>query len=180
MESIRLVGNLAGENELDSELLYGLSSLKSLQLSHTGLIRIDFRAFAHTPNLTHLDLSYNYQAFQHLVDRMSLKQVGLIHLRHLDLSKCDIERIEDGAFESLAQLEVLILYANKLADLSRHVFRGLVALQTIDLRYNLFHSLPLDVFDDMTNLADALLSGSNLSEEMQNQLSIVYGSSLVF
>ncbi|ELK08218.1 Toll-like receptor 4 [Pteropus alecto] len=73
-----------------------------------------------------LDLSFNplRRLSSHIFSNFSELQV-------LDLSRCEIEMIEDDAYEGLNHLSTLILTGNPIQSLAMGAFSGLSSLQTL-------------------------------------------------
>ncbi|XP_076790912.1 toll-like receptor 4 isoform X2 [Arvicanthis niloticus] len=108
-------------------------------------------------------------------------------LRWLDLSRCEIETVEDKAWYGLHQLSTLILTGNPIQNLSLGSFSGLTSLENLvavetklaslesfpigqlitlkklNLAHNLIHSSKLpEYFSNLTNLEHVDLSSNNI------------------
>ncbi|XP_028635771.1 toll-like receptor 4 [Grammomys surdaster] len=108
-------------------------------------------------------------------------------LQWLDLSRCEIETVEDKAWHGLHQLSTLILTGNPIQSLSPGSFSGLTSLENLvavetklaslesfpigqlitlkklNVAHNLIHSSKLpDYFSNLTNLEHVDLSYNNI------------------
>ncbi|KHJ45853.1 leucine Rich repeat-containing domain protein [Trichuris suis] len=76
----------------------------------------------------------------------------MFHLRTLDLSGNEIERIEAYNFEGAIQLSELFLSKNKITYVDVDAFRGLPALRSIHLDRNMLTKISVNSFLDLQNL----------------------------
>ena len=136
------------------------NEVSELILNHNQIRSLDQDTFEEMTRLTTLDLSTNKidgdmldeKQFDKLVNikllNMSWNPLRLIKknvftiidfdsLINLDLSHCQIKRIEDGAF-MLLKLKVLDLSWNELEHFHGHAFRSLRNLVSLNLSHNRF------------------------------------------
>ena len=139
------------------------NEVSELFLSDNKISAIDTDAFEEMTKLATLDLSMNKitgamleeKQFDKLVNiktlNMSRNPLRLIKkgvftildfdsLIHLDLSHCQIKKIEDGSLK-LPHLEVLDLSWNELEQIHGHAFRSLRKLVTLNLSHNRLKAL---------------------------------------
>ncbi|XP_011828671.1 PREDICTED: toll-like receptor 4 isoform X1 [Mandrillus leucophaeus] len=129
-----------------------------------------------------LDLSFN--PLRHLGSYSFLR---FPELQVLDLSRCEIQTIEDGAYQSLSHLSTLILTGNPIQSLALGAFSGLSSLQKLvavetnlaslenfpighlktlkelNVAHNLIQSFKLpEYFSNLTNLEHLDLSSNKI------------------
>ncbi|KAJ0182873.1 hypothetical protein K1T71_000849 [Dendrolimus kikuchii] len=115
---------------------------------------------------THVDLSENLFT--------NVTMIADLSIEVLNLSRCNIEVIENASFRDLQEMRVLDLSHNKLtsAKLSPHAFEGrfqpeeykpLLAMRILSLAYNDLHSLNQDLFEHLAELEELDLSGNPLT-----------------
>ncbi|CAL8287186.1 unnamed protein product [Arctogadus glacialis] len=85
------------------------------------------------------------------------------NLTDLNLTKNDINYIEDGAFAGQANLQVLQLGYNKLTNLSEGMLRGLGRMQCLFLQHNLIEVIATNAFWECPSLSSLDLSSNKLS-----------------
>lgn len=141
-----------------------------------------------------LDLSFN-----------PLKELGshsfsnFPELQVLDLSRCEIEMIEDDAYQGLNHLSTLILTGNPIRSLALGAFSGLSSLQTLvavetklsslekfpighlktlkelNVAHNLIHSFKLpEYFSKMPNLEHLDLSNNKIQNISHEDLRVLH------
>ena len=97
---------------------------------------------------------------------------GLNNLRELFLRgrsigfsrECEgLSRIEAGAFDGLANLELMIIRCNRLQRLEPHSFRGVPQLEQLYLNDSLIADLGDDAFHGLANLYHLDLSGNEIA-----------------
>ena len=93
---------------------------------------IDEKQFYDLKKLRLLNLERNPLQF---IGKDTFNFMELPVIRHLDLSHCDISRIEDGAID-LPDLEYLDLSWNKMEAFHKDSFKMLTELRTLDLSHN--------------------------------------------
>ncbi|XP_010955488.2 toll-like receptor 4 isoform X1 [Camelus bactrianus] len=135
----------------------GLEQLEHLDLQHSALKQAnDFSIFLSLRNLHYLDISYTqtrivfHGIFHGLVSLQTLKMAGnsfqnnllpdifteVTNLTVLDLSKCQLERVSQRAFDPLTKLQVLNMSHNKLLSLDVLPYEPLRSLQILDCSFN--------------------------------------------
>ncbi|KAB1280541.1 Toll-like receptor 4 [Camelus dromedarius] len=135
----------------------GLEQLEHLDLQHSALKQAnDFSIFLSLRNLHYLDISYTqtrivfHGIFHGLVSLQTLKMAGnsfqnnllpdifteVTNLTVLDLSKCQLERLSQRAFDPLTKLQVLNMSHNKLLSLDVLPYEPLRSLQILDCSFN--------------------------------------------
>ncbi|XP_004677452.1 PREDICTED: toll-like receptor 4 [Condylura cristata] len=141
-----------------------------------------------------LDLSFN--PLKHLGGR-SFSNYS--ELQVLDLSRCEIQMIEDDAFHGLNQLSTLLLTGNPIQRLGMRAFSGLLNLQKLvaveitlasledfpighvktlkelNVAHNFIHSFKLpDYFSNLHNLEYLDLSNNKIQNIYQRDLQVLY------
>lgn len=137
-----------------------------------------------------IDISQNYldikqvlhiipKWIKHLVSRGNvLKTLGehalerFIDMRRLNLCGCQLGKIETKAFDSLKELDALILDGNKLRSLPKKLFQYNVNLRRLFLRGNHLESLP--DLRGIPALAKLDLRQNNLKQFNASELGIKY------
>lgn len=122
---------------LGHEVFIFLSSLKSVNLSKTGLKALDTMG---SEQLETADFSCNSIHHIAITDFN-----GLANLRHLNLSHNSFKALSKNIFNNLVALEMLDLSYNQIQVINRNDFNGLHRLQTLDLSSN--------VIEECANLA---------------------------
>ncbi|CAH6790477.1 toll-like receptor 4 [Phodopus roborovskii] len=94
-------------------------------------------------------------------------------LQLLDLSRCEIETIEDKAYQGLHQLSTLILTGNPIHNLSQRSFSGLPSLQNlvvVEIKLTSLDSLPIGHLITLKklNVAHNLIHSFKLPEYFSN------------
>lgn len=146
------------------------------------------------PTTKNLDLSFNP-----LKSLSSHSFSNFSELQVLDLSRCEIETIEDDAYQGLHQLSILILTANPIWSLAPGSFFGLSSLQNLvaveinlaslenlpighlitlknlNVAHNLIHSFKLpEYFSNLTNLEHVDLSNNNIKAIFHKDLQVLH------
>uniref|UniRef100_A0A2I3FXK1 Toll-like receptor 4 n=2 Tax=Nomascus TaxID=325165 RepID=A0A2I3FXK1_NOMLE len=141
-----------------------------------------------------LDLSFN--PLRHLG---SYSFFSFPELQVLDLSRCEIQTIEDGAYQSLSLLSTLILTGNPIQSLALGAFSGLSSLQKLvavetnlaslenfpighlktlkelNVAHNLIQSFKLpEYFSNLTNLEHLDLSSNKIQSIYCKDLQVLH------
>nr|3FXI_A Chain A, Toll-like receptor 4 [Homo sapiens]3FXI_B Chain B, Toll-like receptor 4 [Homo sapiens] len=141
-----------------------------------------------------LDLSFN--PLRHLG---SYSFFSFPELQVLDLSRCEIQTIEDGAYQSLSHLSTLILTGNPIQSLALGAFSGLSSLQKLvavetnlaslenfpighlktlkelNVAHNLIQSFKLpEYFSNLTNLEHLDLSSNKIQSIYCTDLRVLH------
>lgn len=112
-------------------------------------------------NVLVLDLSGNRIP---RVRNSTFLQHNLAHLIKLDLSDCEIEVIEAGAFTAMTNLREINLDGNRFAALPvAAVFGDIRALRVLSLRFNNLHTIPEHAFAALAQLETLDLSSSQIN-----------------
>ncbi|XP_020041568.2 toll-like receptor 4 isoform X1 [Castor canadensis] len=124
-------------------------------------------------------------------------------LQVLDLSRCEIQMIEDGAYQGLSQLSTLILTGNPIRSLALGAFSGLsslkklvavetnllslenlpighlITLKELSVAHNLIHSFKLpEYFSNLTKLEHLDLSNNKIQVIHHKDLHVLRGKPL--
>ena len=143
--------------EGDFELL---PKLTVLRLGGNQLSELPQTVFSDLSSLESLDLSNNrLQEFASGRVRRALEPHSTLELHGNHLS-----RLPDGAFSGLSRLRVLGLDANRLSQLSQDLFSGLSNLESLNLWQNSLQELPADVFANLSSLRKLDFHANQLSE----------------
>ncbi|KAL5106244.1 Leucine-rich repeat-containing protein 15 [Taenia crassiceps] len=130
-------------------MLYGLQSLRHLEMSNLGIANIDAETFMEMRHLQELDLSGNqltdvpYIAFK----RMVIAQRGG-RFQRLNLSNNRIVCLPEGGFANFPQLKSLDLSGNLLTVISDQAFSGAKHLRDLDLLENPLLVIIPSAFDE--------------------------------
>ncbi|MBN3305152.1 ELFN1 protein, partial [Amia calva] len=106
-------------------------------------------------NSTIVDLRLNENKIKS-IHYSSLSRFG--NLTYLNLTKNEINYIEDGAFSAQFNLQVLQLGFNKLRNLTEGILRGLGKLQYLYLQANLIETVTPNAFWECPNIENIDLS----------------------
>ncbi|XP_064141178.1 chondroadherin-like protein [Loxodonta africana] len=87
---------------------------------------------------------------------------ALPHLTHLDLRRCQVELVAEGAFRGLGRLLLLNLASNRLSTLPQEALDGLGSLQRLELEGNLLEELRPGTFGALGALATLNLAHNAL------------------
>ena len=174
------------------------NEVQELLFSHNEISSIGRDAFEEMKRLDTLDLSMNKingamldeKQFEKLTNikilNMSWNPLGEIKknvfsimdfdsLINLDLSHCQIERIEDGAF-MLLKLEELDLSWNELQHFHAHAFRSLRKLVSLNLSHNRFKVL--NELPNLPNIEVISFDNNQITQVMLKE-AMGYGTSML-
>ncbi|XP_004374106.1 chondroadherin-like protein [Trichechus manatus latirostris] len=87
---------------------------------------------------------------------------ALPYLTHLDLRRCQVELVAEGAFRGLGRLLLLNLASNRLRTLPQEALDGLGSLQRLELEGNLLEELRSGTFGALGTLATLNLAHNAL------------------
>jgi len=138
--------------------------LKKLTVKYHQIHKLDATVFDNLQELEYLDLSYNWFAtFDHNIFRK------LVNLETLYLTGNDpkiegktLVDLPSTVFNSLTNLEKLVISYQGLTTFSSNTFHNLWKLRTLDLSFNEISSLPVGLFENNINLFAVSLRGNNL------------------
>ncbi|KAI4472862.1 hypothetical protein M0804_015579 [Polistes exclamans] len=147
---------------LKREHLKGFKSLKSLVLSHNGLIDITNDLFLNFPQLEYIDLSNNNFNLPSNIFN------AIPNLKQITLASSRIEKIYVGTFKKLKNLEYLNIMSNLLEKIKEGTFDQLVSLTSLNLANNFLSELPLTIFHSLKNLKKLDISMNNFSSIPKN------------
>ena len=114
----------------------GLSQLRSLSLSHSGVWQLPGGELCGAASLTRLNLSHN--AVKDISDLgiVSPHHCRLMSLASLDLSHNDLREVARDSFSAAANLKLLLLGNNQISQVHDGALNGLNDLKTLDLSGN--------------------------------------------
>ncbi|XP_030247139.1 leucine-rich repeats and immunoglobulin-like domains protein 1 isoform X1 [Drosophila navojoa] len=169
-------------NQLDVMPMFtNLQSLRQLILANNRIQRISSEALALLPKLKLLDLSKNQlhsveanmfprpNRLSHLI--LNGNEIGsvnelafatLSNLTDLELSNNHLSSLPVGVFKNLLRLKKLTLNSNRL-EINWSTFRGLQALQKLELKANNIKTLQDGVFHVMRNIESIKLDHNDIS-----------------
>ncbi|XP_058998307.1 toll-like receptor 4 isoform X1 [Mustela lutreola] len=121
-----------------------------------------------------LDLSFN--PLRHLGNHSFS---NFPELQVLDLSRCEIETIENDTYQGLNHLSILILTGNPIQKFSTEVFSGLSSLQTlvaVETNLQSLEDLPIEYLKNLKvlNVAHNLIRSFKLPEYFSNMTNLEY------
>lgn len=125
-------------------------------------------------SVKHLDLSFNPLRFL-----ASQSFSPFPELQVLDLSRCEIQRIEDDAYWGLDYLSTLILTGNPIQNLAPGAFSGLLSLQklvTVEINLSSLENFPIGHLRTLKelNMAHNLINSFKLPEYFSNLTNLEY------
>ncbi|XP_045475365.1 leucine-rich repeat-containing protein 15-like [Harmonia axyridis] len=89
---------------------------------------------------------------------------GTKGLKYFECTECQIDIIEDGAFNSLEKLEVLNLHKNSISKLTDKTFSPLKSLKRLNLAQNKLSKFTTNIIKQSTKLESIDLSDNPLKE----------------
>lgn len=138
--------------------------LKKLTVKYHQIQTLDATVFDNLQELEYLDLSYNWFAtFDHNLFR-KLVNLETLYLTGNDpkISGKTLVDLPSTVFNSLTNLEKLVISYQGMTTFSSNTFHNLWKLKTLDLSFNEISSLPVGVFENNINLFAVTLRGNNL------------------
>lgn len=152
-----------------TQFIRGLNYLKDLDLSHNLIKTIDDEDFANLPELQDLDLSHNELAS---VSETAFQNSS--QLQRINLSNNRISMLKTDTFLGTLRL-CLDLSHNNLTDMPRGMFQRpkVMKLQSIDLSYNKFTRIPVDVLQSQYFYLDTLKISNNRIEDIPSDANIL-------
>ncbi|XP_056653395.1 chondroadherin-like protein isoform X2 [Monodelphis domestica] len=88
--------------------------------------------------------------------------LALPYLTHLDLTHCQLERVEEGAFRGLGRLVYLNLASNRLSALYQEALAGLGSLRQLLLEHNRLEEMRPGAFSQLGSLGLLSLAHNSL------------------
>lgn len=140
-------------------LFDGLSNLIELDLSHNSITShwVGSSTFSTLVKLKSLDLGHNRMS---RVDSGTFK--SLIDLNTLHLQYNEIESIAEDAFSQLHNLQTLVLSHNSLSRLDSMSMAGLTGLTSLSLDNNKLEVIDENMFKNVTSLFELNFSNNKL------------------
>ena len=114
----------------------GLSQLRSLSLSHSGVWQLPGGELCGVNSLTYLNLSHN--AVKDISDLgiVTPHHCRLTSLASLDLSHNELREVARDSFSAATSLKLLLLGNNQISQVHDGALNGLSDLKTLDLSGN--------------------------------------------
>ncbi len=153
-----------------TQFIRGLKQLKDLDLSFNLIKSVDDGDFSNLPRLKDLDLSSNEiesvseTAFQNSTQ-----------LQKINLSKNKVSSLKSDTFRGALRL-LLDLSYNNLTDMPRGIFerkQRVMQLQYLDLSYNSFRRIPVDVLQSQYFNLDTLKIAHNRIHDIPSDANIL-------
>ena len=133
--------------------------LTQLHFRYNRILSVNSDAFAHTPNVTILNLNINSIA------NLGLKALrGLTKLQTLRLDNNLLTELFITTFQGLSSLDYLNIRNNHIAAIFPGRFQDLGRLKKLDLGGNKISQIYASGFEGLTNLGYLYLDGNNLKQ----------------
>ncbi|KAL3285763.1 hypothetical protein HHI36_000289 [Cryptolaemus montrouzieri] len=165
------------------DFLRQFNNLENLTISHTHLDKPEADIFTNCcPNLKQLEVNtledFNDKDLKGIGALPALERLEFLHqdipilksgvftgtnLKSLSLVDCNIEKIEDDAFNNLGKLEFIRISHNKLPTIKKEVLAPLKNLGTIELDSNGMEKFSTHDLPKLPNLTDIVIK-DNLKE----------------
>ncbi|XP_050680470.1 toll-like receptor 6 [Leptidea sinapis] len=145
-------------SRVERESFKGLEYLIDVDLSGNQITFVDPEAFLDSRGLLHVELQDNPLNITEGPFLMS----GT--LQYLDVSNCNISKINGQFFDNITSLTTLDLSNNPLYNLDDGVFDVLTSLKSLNLNDCHLKSLSEDIFSALVNLKYLELAGNHLTE----------------
>lgn len=152
---------LEGNNisKIEARSLSGFDNLEELYLGGNDIRYLENGTFREVPRLKLLDIQ-NSKLFA--IESGAFG--GLEILEEIFLGFNTINFLPDGIFAGMFRLEVIQVRSNPLRDrsISENTFRNLTSLRFIDMSETWLTTLPIDLFQDCTNLQNVIFHNTLL------------------
>lgn len=157
VEVFHLEGN--GITKIVPGSLTGYDNLEELLLGENNIKYLENGTFREVPSLKITDIEKN-KLFAIEAGTFG----GLDYLEQIFLGFNNINFLPDGIFANMYRLEVIQLRSNPIGDRSiwKNTFRNLTSLKFIDMSETWLTTLPIDLFQDCTNLEKVILHNTLL------------------
>ncbi|KAK2715106.1 toll-like receptor 7 [Artemia franciscana] len=170
LKVIRITSRLENYNSLALKLeprsFQGLTQLRELEISDSGLSDSANNHFCDVHALTKLNLTSN-----RLTNITALRIDCLQELTFLDLSKNKIDSVRSNSFVNVAQLKSLDLSENMINSVEDMAFYGAYNLKTLNLSSNNITTISNELFHHLFELSSLDLS--------QNQILFIKGNTFM-
>jgi len=156
LSRIHFLKNSITDTAISDDVFTSCKNLRVLFLWLSDIKTVSRNAFSGLLNLRHLDLSKNdLESFEGFN--------GIDNLEVLDLSVNNITFIEKNAFQAMKKLTRILLCYNQLQSLDEGLFRGLDSLTDISLYENKLIALPAGIFQGLNKLTSIHLSDNQIT-----------------
>lgn len=154
---ISLNMSYSGVKKIETGAFDAMTRLKTLDLSNNNITILD-NTFTETPNLLYLNLSFN-----NITEIRNNTFAGLTKLYFLNISHCYIRRIRSNAFRPFYSIQTVDLSGNLFHQLSPFLFEGLPQLKRVYMRNMAVKFLGNSTFPNLPNLQDVQMQGGQVS-----------------
>ncbi|CAG9768910.1 unnamed protein product [Ceutorhynchus assimilis] len=161
---VSFVQRHAGHQSLPSQVFTSSLPLRSLDLSHNSLRKLNERMLQGVQNtLTELHLADNLLGDTLNPIFSSSEFRGLKHMYYLDLRRNGIKAIEEGIFEGCENLKELYLDGNDFNAIPSSSLNGPKSLKLLSLSGNNIETIKVDSFEAQFNLETIDLNNNLIS-----------------
>lgn len=133
-------------------------NLRRFSMNTRGLTELPDDFFAEIANITWLEIKNSK------LQRVKNALAVLTELKTLEMNLNSISRWEEGAFETLQNLEKMSLWSNQLDAIGKEDFRGLARVKVLDLLGNRIKTIHPDAFLSLTNMTYIGLNKNSFKE----------------